>query len=99
MITFTRTASIASGKAREAITFAHQIAKLIKEKHGTTLEVLMPVGGNPYRIAWRSRYESLAQWETFSAKVNADADYMATIAENGATFLPGSISDEIWRTL
>lgn len=99
MITFTRTASIAPGKAREAMAFGQQIAKLIKEKHGVTLEILMPVGGNPYRIAWRTRYESLAQLETFTAKVLADSHYMATVAENSATFLPGSISDEIWRTL
>jgi hypothetical protein len=99
MITFTRTGSIAPGKTREAIAFAHQIAKIIKEKHGVTLEILMPVAGNPYRIAWRTRYEGLAQLEAFSAKVLADADYMATIAENSANFLPGSMHDEIWRTL
>lgn len=99
MIIFTRTALIAPGKAREAIAFAQQITKLIKERHGTSLEILMPVGGNPYRIAWRTQYENMAQWETLSAKLLADADYMATIAQNSATFLPGSISDEFWRTV
>lgn len=99
MITFTRTASIAPGKTREAIAFANQIAKLVKDKYGTTLELLVPVGGNPNRIAWHARYESLAQWEGLAAKLIADSDYMAVIAQNSATFLPGSICDEIWRLL
>ncbi len=83
----------------EALAFAHQVAKHIKEKHGTTLELLMPVGGNPNRIAWLSRYESLAQWESLAAKLLADGDYMALLARNGAHFLPGSAHDEIWRAI
>jgi L-ascorbate metabolism protein UlaG (beta-lactamase superfamily) len=99
MIAFIRSASIAPGKTGEAIAFANQIAKLIKEKYGTTLELLVPIGGNPNRIAWHARYESLAQWETLAAKLIADTDYMGVIAKNSATFLPGSVHDEIWRVL
>jgi len=29
----------------------------------------------------------------------ADTNYMGLIAKNSATFLPGSIHDEIWRTI
>ncbi len=99
MVTIMRTAAIAPGKTGDAIAFANQIAKHIKEKYGTTVELLMPVGGNPGRIAWRMGYESLAQWETLAAKLMADSDYMAAIAKNSATFLPGSVHDEIWRTI
>ena len=99
MITFTRSASIAQGKALEALAFGQQITKFIQVKHGTTMEILIPVGGNPYRMAFRTQFESLAQWEAFSTKVFADAAYMAIIAENSTVFLPGSISDEFWRTL
>ena len=99
MVTVVRTGAIAPGKTAEALTFAHQISKLIKEKHGVTIELLVPVGGNPGRIAWRSAYESLAQWEALATKLIADAEYMEAIAKNSATFLPGSINDEIWRTL
>jgi len=42
---------------------------------------------------------SLGEWETLSAKLLADADYLAAITSNSAVFLPGSINDEIWRTL
>lgn len=99
MIAITRTASIAPGKTGDAMAFGHQVAKYIKEKHGTTLEVLMPIGGNPARIAWHTRYESLAQWETLTAKLLADKTYMEIVSQHADTFLPGSVRDNIWRTI
>jgi len=45
MVTVVRTGAIAPGKTAEALTFAHQISKLIKEKHGVTIELLVPVAG------------------------------------------------------
>jgi hypothetical protein len=81
------------------MAFANQSARYVKEKYGPTVEVLMPVGGNPARIAWRSNYESLAQWEALSAKSLADPDYLAMVASASAIFLPGSVHDEISRTI
>ena len=99
MITITRTASIAPGKTREAITFGHEVAKYIKDKHGVALDVLMPIGGNPARIAWFMSYDSLAQWEALTAKLMADKEYMAMTAKAGDTFLPASVNDHIWRKI
>jgi hypothetical protein len=99
MITFVRSASIAPGKTGEAIAFGQQIGRHIKERYGISVELLMPVGGNPYRIAWRAQYQSLAQWEDLAPKLLADAEYMGMIAKNSATFLPGSVRDELWRTI
>jgi len=99
MIAITRTASIASGKTSGAMAYSHQIAKYIKEKHGTTLEVLMPIGGNPARIAWHARYENLGQWETLTAKLLADKEYMELVSKHADNFLPGSVHDSIWRTI
>jgi hypothetical protein len=99
MITIIRTVAIAPGKMGDALAFANQIAKYFKEKYARTVEVLMPVGGNPARIAWLSNYESLAQWEAFTAKLHADPDYMGMIAKNTPVFLPGLINDDIWRTI
>ncbi len=53
MITHLRSAAIAPGKTGEAIAYAQSIAKLVKEKYRTAVEILMPIGGNPARIAWR----------------------------------------------
>jgi hypothetical protein len=99
MVTVFRSGAIAPGKTGEALAFAHQIKKLINEKYGITIELLVPVGGNPGRIAFKSNYEGLGEWETLSAKLWADAEYMAAIASNSATFLPGSVNDDIWRTI
>ncbi len=99
MIAITRTASIAPGKTSSAIAFGHQVAKYIKDKHGVTLEVLMPIGGNPARIAWHTRYESLAQWEALTAKLVADKAYMELTAKHSDTFLAGSVRDSFWRTI
>lgn len=99
MITVIRSAAIAPGKAGDAIAFAKIITQYIGENFGVKLQVIMPVGGNPYRIAWLGQYENLAAWETFTLKAAANAEYMALTAKNAATFLPGSIHDEIWRSL
>ena len=99
MISITRTANIAPGKTGEAVAFGHQVAKYFKEKYATPLEVLLPVGGNPARIAWHAQYDNLAQWETLSAKMLADKDYMELVSKHAATFLPGSVSDHIWRSV
>jgi hypothetical protein len=101
MITFIRSAVVMPGKAGEAFAFAHEIAKLITDKVGTAIEVSIPVGGNPSRIAWLAHYDSLAQFETLSARVLADKDYLRAIAAAGAgaIFVPGSMLDEIWRKI
>jgi hypothetical protein len=99
MIAFTRSASIGPGKTANAIRFGHDVAKLIKDRHGITLELLMPIGGNPGRIAWHTRYENLAQWESLIGKLMADKDYMDLVAKSSDAFLAGSVHDDIWRTL
>jgi len=95
MITFIRTISIAPGKTRKAMAFGHDIARYIKEKHGTTIEVLMPMGGNPSRIAWFARFDGLAQLETLTGKLLAEGQYMELVEKNADTFLAGSLHDEI----
>ena len=99
MIAFARTASIAPGKTSRAVAFGHEVANYIKDKYGTTLEVLMPIGGNPARIAWHTRYENLAQWETLNAKLLGDKKYMDLVSKHADTFLPGSVHDHFWRTV
>jgi hypothetical protein len=99
MVTVIRSGAIAPGKTGEALAFAHQMKKLMKEKFGVAIELLVPVGGNPGRIAFKSNYEGLGEWETLSAKLWADAEYMAAITNNSSIFLPGSVNDEIWRTI
>jgi len=99
MITQIRSAAIAPGKTGEAVAYAHTIAKLVKEKYGTAVEILMPIGGNPARIAWRVNYESMAQLEALTAKTLTDPEYQRAVAAGSANFLPGSVHDDFWRTI
>ena len=99
MITMIRSAAIAPGKVGDAITFAHKIAKHILDTYGVKLTLSMPIGGNPNRIAWIATYAGVAEWDAFGSKLMSDPDYMAAVAANSATFLPGSIHDELWRSI
>lgn len=99
MITFIRTSSIAPGKNVEAMAFAHQVIKLIKDKFGIIVHVSMPIGGNPHRIAWVSTYADLGEFEAAMGKLIPDADYQKLLAANAHMFLPGSAHDELWRSV
>ena len=83
MVTVFRSGAIAPGKTGEALAFAHQIKKLINEKYGITIELLVPVGGNPGRIAFKSNYQGLGEWETLSAKLWADSKRASTVRSSG----------------
>lgn len=99
MIRFVRTASVAPGKLADALAFAKQISAFIKKQYGVELQVMMPVGGNPHRIAWRSEYASLGSMEEFQAKSMADPKYQELLSKGGPCFIAGSVNDSIWRTL
>lgn len=98
MIAFIRTACIAPGKTRSMIEFAHEIATHFKNTYDVSLEVLLPVGGNPSRIAWSGRYKDLAAMEVVTLKLANDKAYWALVEKHTADFVPGSVHDSIWRT-
>ena len=98
MITFVRTACIAPGKTRSMMEFAHEIAAHFKSTYSVELEVLMPIGGNPSRVAWSGRYKDLAAMEAVTLKMATDKAYWALVEKHTADFVPGSLHDAIWRT-
>ena len=99
MITFYRSASIASGKVTSAHGFAREIAAFIKDKVGVDITLSVPVGGNPNRIAWVARYESMAAMESTMDKLMADPKYMELVGRGAENFIAGSVRDEIWRSV
>jgi hypothetical protein len=99
MITLVRTASIAPGKLPEAMAFAHKVADLVKNKTGGTISISMPIGGNPNRIAWVSVFANLAELEEGTTKLLGDRDYLSLLAAAATLFLPGSVHDEMWRSV
>ena len=99
MIRFVRVASIAPGKTTDALAFARQIAELFEKTTGMKLQIMVPIGGNPQRIAWRTEYESLGVLESVQAKLLMDAKYQDLIAKGAGNFIAGSVFDSIWRTI
>jgi len=99
MITFVRTATIAPGKVADALTFAHQIAKLVEKITGLKVGVSMPIGGNPFRIAWVAAQPDLAAVEANNNKLLSDPEYMKLSEGSASLFLPGSAHDEMWRSV
>ena len=99
MIRFIRIGSVAPGKLGDALAFAKQITEYIGKNYGQKLEVMMPIGGNPNRIAWRTEYANLAALEEFMTKTTSDPKYAELVKGGGMNFVAGSLNDSIWKTL
>lgn len=99
MIVFVRTASVARGKLGDAVAAAKEISAYVEKQFGVSVEVMMPVGGNPNRIGWSAEYKNLGEAEELFDKMMADTNYGALVAKNAACFIEGSIEDRIWRRI
>jgi len=99
MITFLRTAGIAPGKNASMLAFSNEIVAYIKEAYKFEVDVLLPVGGNPQRIGWTSRHKDLATFDELSVRLMSDQKYWEVVNKYVDCFVPGSVHDEIWRTL
>jgi len=97
MITLVRTGTVALGKTREAMAFAHQITKMVEAKAGIKINIGLPIGGNPNRITWVASYDNLTAFESATSKLLTDADYME-LTESAAPYFV-SVHDELWTWL
>lgn len=75
MITSNRMADVAPGKMGNAVAFAHEICTYMKSAHKLDLEVLLPIGGNPQRIAWSTHDADLAALDKVSSGILTDKKY------------------------
>ena len=99
MIAFNKIACVAPGKTAGALGFAHEVAAYIKSSYGVDVEVLLPIGGNPQRVAWSSRYKDLAAYEVVNTKIREDKHYWEMVNKSSDNFLPGSVRDSFWRVI
>ena len=99
MIAFYRTAAIAPGKLASTMAFAKEVAAYITSKTGSEVAVAMPIGGNPNRVGWSTRHESLADFDAMMTSLMTDPVYVEMLAKAADNFIPGSVRDEIWRTV
>lgn len=99
MIAFVRVAGVKPGKTGAAMAFGKEVAKYIKTAHHIDLELLRPVGGNPQRVAWSTRYADMAALGAFQDKLLADAKYWELVNGAAECFIAGSMHDSIWQTV
>ena len=99
MIAFTRTAAIAPGKQVSAMVFAKEIAAYIKNATDISLDIMVPIGGNPNRVSWSAKHESLGSYEKFSSQLSADPKYLQLVVSGADNFIAGSVEDAIWKVL
>jgi len=97
MINFRREALIAPGKTASAMAFAHEIAAYMKDAYGSVIEVCVPIGGNPQRIAWSVQYKDLAAYDATAAKLLTDKRYWEIVGKGADNFLPAGFEDSLWR--
>jgi hypothetical protein len=98
MILFHRSAGIAPGQLRAALAFAKEVAALIHAKTGVEVIVSQPVAGNPNRVGWTLRFDSLAHYDGTMERLRGDTEYGELLARNGTHFNAGSLHDELWRS-
>ncbi len=71
----------------------------MKEAYKVELEISLPIGGNPQRIAWSSRYKDLAAFDAVGSKLLTDKHYWEVVGKGSDNFIAGSIQDSIWRII
>ena len=99
MIAFVRTANIAPGKTAAAFGFASEMTAYLKATHGVEAQVLRPIGGNPNRVAWSSRFPDLTAYGAFNDKLRTDARYWEMVGKAADCFMAGSVNDDLWQAV
>jgi hypothetical protein len=97
MITFYRIACVQAGKMGPAMAFAHEIAGYVKDVFHSPIEIALPIGGNPNRIAWSVRYADMAAMEAMQEKMLRDAKYQQIVAKGADFLISGATRDSLWR--
>ena len=72
---------------------------MVEKITGLKVGVSMPVGGNPFRIAWVAAEPDLASVEANNNKLLSNPEYMKLVEGSASLFLPGSAHDEMWRSV
>jgi hypothetical protein len=97
MITVIRTATAFPGMTGEAISWAKEIAALVKRVTGKEQVVCSSFGGMLAEIAWIGQYESVGQYDEMRTKILSDGDYRTALKKARDLFTPDSGRDQIWK--
>ena len=97
MITVIRTATAFPGMTGEALSWAKEIAALVKRVTGKEQFVCTSFGGMLAEIAWIGQYDSVGQYDEMRTKVVDDREYRTALKKARDLFTPGSDRDQIWK--
>src|SRR6516225_6074730 len=86
MITVIRTATAFPGMTGEAISWAKEVAALVKRVTGKEQFVCTSFGGMLADIAWIGHYDSVGQYDEMRTKVVSDGEYR-TVVKKARTYL------------
>src|SRR5215831_958380 len=90
MITVIRTATALPGMTGEALSWAKEIAALVKRVSGKEQIVCSSFGGMLTEIAWIGQYDSVGQYDEMRTKILSDGDYRTALKKARDLFTPGS---------
>src|SRR5215469_651926 len=79
MITVIRTATAFPGMTGEALSWAKEIATLVKRVTGKEQIVCSSFGGMLAEIAWIGQYDSVGQYDEMRTKILIDGDYRTAL--------------------
>jgi hypothetical protein len=99
LIHFMRTTSIAPGKVADALAFAGEMTEYLSSAYGQKMQLMVPVGGNPFRLCFSTSYNALEDLEKFQGRTMGDAKYLSILGKGAGIFIPGSAHDDIWKSV
>jgi hypothetical protein len=97
MITVIRTVTAYPGLTGEAVSWAKDIAAVVKRVTGKEQVVATSFAGMLADIAWIGQYDSVGQYDEFRTKVLNDGGYISALKKSRDLFVPGSDRDQIWK--
>jgi hypothetical protein len=98
-ITWIRSAAITPGHVPDAMAFVKKATKLIEDKHGIRIVVSRPLAGNPTRIFWSCRHDSLEAYAREHQTINTDPEFMQMLGAASHYFIAGTTHDELLQTI
>ena len=81
----------------EALSWAKEIAALVKRVTGKEQFVCSSCGGMLAEIAWIGQYDSVGQYDEMRTKILSDGDYRTALKKARDLFTPDSGRDQIWK--
>ena len=97
MITVIRTATAFPGMTGEAVSWAKEVAGLVKRVSGKEQIVCSSFGGMLTEIAWIGQYDSVGQYDEMRTKILSDGDYRTALKRARDLFTPDTGRDQIWK--